>query len=153
MKKLFNVSPLPTTATTSLLCQILKPPVEISTTVAYATVAAPLRALSTLPRKYSPALYDDRTSGPLAQYRKPRASARVCQWANFSGVTYSLTFQCETQGNYIITLYKCVWENAHIKRTKIIKATIKDYHHVLLGGLHVLPERHHIDVRGTEICA
>src|ERR1700753_3210424 len=40
----------------------------------------------------SPALYDDRTNGPLAQYRKPRSSAFTRQDSNASGVIYSSTF-------------------------------------------------------------
>lgn len=50
------------------------------------------RFLSTFSMKASPALYELRTRGPLAQYIKPMSRARCLHSSNVSGVTYSSTF-------------------------------------------------------------
>lgn len=43
--------------------------------------------------KNSPALYELRTSGPLAVYKNPSSPPLFSQNANFSGVTYSTTLR------------------------------------------------------------
>ena len=48
--------------------------------------------------KNSPALYDDRTSGPLAVYAKPSWFPISSQNLNFSGGTYSFTLRCHLVG-------------------------------------------------------
>src|ERR1700761_6973215 len=57
-----------------------------------AGVACPALFFRTFSINASPALYDDRTNGPLAQYRKPSSSAFTRQDSNASGVIYSSTF-------------------------------------------------------------
>ena len=52
----------------------------------------------TFSMKASPALYELRTSGPLAQYRNPRSSARCRHVSNAAGVTYSCTFMWRLVG-------------------------------------------------------
>lgn len=52
----------------------------------------PARFFSTFSINASPALYELRTSGPLAQYRNPNSSARWRHCSNTAGGTYSCTF-------------------------------------------------------------
>lgn len=52
----------------------------------------PARFFSTFSINASPALYELRTSGPLAQYRNPNSSARWRHRSNTAGGTYSCTF-------------------------------------------------------------
>ena len=74
-------------------------PAQVRSVQAHATTGLPLSAMAarrsfrTFAKKNSPALYDERTSGPLAVYRKPSASARVRHMSNFSGLTYSFTWR------------------------------------------------------------
>ena len=53
---------------------------------------------STFSMKASPALYELRTRGPLAQYKKPMSKARCLHISKTAGVTYSSTFICRLVG-------------------------------------------------------
>lgn len=59
---------------------------------------SPFLFLRTFSMKASPALYEDLTRGPLAQYRNPKSRARTRHCSNTSGVTYSSTFMCRFVG-------------------------------------------------------
>lgn len=63
------------------------------------TFTFPLARLrSTFSMKASPALYEERTRGPLAQYKKPMSRARWRHMSNSSGVTYLSTFKWRLVG-------------------------------------------------------
>lgn len=81
----------------------LSPHVSIRSETFSATsvIAAPLfcaRFFNTFSINASPALYELRTNGPLAQYRNPISSARCRHLSNTAGATYSWTFMCRFVG-------------------------------------------------------
>lgn len=55
-------------------------------------IVAPFLFFKTFSMKASPALYELRTRGPLAQYKKPISKALCRHSSNVAGVTYSSTF-------------------------------------------------------------
>ena len=74
----------------ALLCDRLHAAVSSTQTLQEPLARGALEQLVRLERR--------RTSGPLAQYKKPRSSACLAQKSNFSGVTYDETFMCRFVG-------------------------------------------------------